>query len=470
MKKKVGELNMIEFIKDYSSKNEQAKNFNLGLIKQTDDKDIVYHIMDSFKSLEILEDNIKIVGAYYEDDESKVDINNHIRRRGEKETAEKQRYQYLDDGMYGELTVHIRLTDSEGKSKDIKKSILIPTYDEDGYYNIKGTRYNMLYQLVDKSTYVRGRSLILKSLMAVSVTRIMEQITDTEGKEYNTSSYRFVLFKQPLDIIVFYLAKMGFSKTIAYFGLHGAITLKPEIEDKENKVYFQINSSMFLEADRELFEKHEYIRSICCMFLNTVTNRLLITDVNDCEYWLKKIGNSNGAAKAYSLLDNGKKNIKFFERMLDESSKKTLIVHEKNKTDIYATMRWMVQNYTSLRMKDDMDLANKRVRRNEYVSSLLTKEFSGRISRIISAGGANVEMRILEDLFKFKGDIIIRQLHNSGILRFDDRINDMDMFNKIKYTNKGPNSLGGGNGKTMSVRYRGIHPSYLERIDINVCG
>ena len=46
-------------------------------------------------------------------------------------------------------------------------------------------------------------------------------------------------------------------------------------------------------------------------------------------------------------------------------------------------------------------------------------------------------------------------MHSSGILRFDDTINDMDFFSKFKYTTKGPNSLGGKNSNNISIRYRG---------------
>ena len=58
----------------------------------------------------------------------------------------------------------------------------------------------------------------------------------------------------------------------------------------------------------------------------------------------------------------------------------------------------------------------------------------------------------------------------SGLLRYDDNVNDMDMFSKLKFTIKGPNSLGGKSDNTISTAYRGIHPSFIGRIDINVCG
>ena len=129
----------------------------------------------------------------------------------------------------------------------------------------------------------------------------------------------------------------------------------------------------------------------------------------------------------------------------------------------------MIQNFNELRKKDNLDLRNKRLRCNEYIAALLTKSFSDRVNRIIGYGN-KVTIEKISEIFKFNGDIIIKQLHNSGLLRYDDNVNDMDMFSKLKWTLKGPNSLGGKNDKNISIAYRGIHPSFIGRIDINVCG
>jgi hypothetical protein len=45
-------------------------------------------------------------------------------------------------------------------------------------------------------------------------------------------------------------------------------------------------------------------------------------------------------------------------------------------------------------------------------------------------------MEQLMSMFNFNGDIIITELHNSQILRFDERVNDMDLWSKLKYTKK----------------------------------
>ena len=103
------------------------------------------------------------------------------------------------------------------------------------------------------------------------------------------------------------------------------------------------------------------------------------------------------------------------------------------------------------------------------IASLLTKIFSERVNRIIAMGN-KATMKNVKEIFKFNGDIILSQLHSSGLLRFDDRVNDMDFFLKLKLTSKGPNSLGNKNDNNISAKYRSIHPSYIGRIDLNVCG
>lgn len=126
-------------------------------------------------------------------------------------------------------------------------------------------------------------------------------------------------------------------------------------------------------------------------------------------------------------------------------------------------------NFNELRKKDNLDLGNKRLRCNEYIASLLTKTFSDKVNRIIAMGN-KVTLKNVEEIFKFPGDILISQLHKSGLLRYDDRVNDMDFFGKLKLTFKGPNSLGNNNENNIAAKYRGIDPSYIGRLDLNQCG
>ena len=62
-----------------------------------------------------------------------------------------------------------------------------------------------------------------------------------------------------------------------------------------------------------------------------------------------------------------------------------------------------MEHFNELRLKDNCDLSNKRIRCNEYIASLLSKEFSKRLNRIISMGDrATIES--MRELLKFSGD------------------------------------------------------------------
>jgi hypothetical protein len=129
----------------------------------------------------------------------------------------------------------------------------------------------------------------------------------------------------------------------------------------------------------------------------------------------------------------------------------------------------MMEEFNTLRLKDNCDLRNKRLRCNEYIASLLNAEFSRRLYKVITMGD-KATIDTIRDVFKFPGDILIQKMHLSGIMRFNDEVNDMSFWSHLKFTNKGPHSLGTSNSNNIGIKYRDLHPSFLSQIDVLVCG
>ena len=50
---------------------------------------------------------------------------------------------------------------------------------------------------------------------------------------------------------------------------------------------------------------------------------------------------------------------------------------------------------------------------------------------------------------------------------YDNSVNDLDMFVALKFTINGIGSIGQNNSNTIGVKYRGLHPSYIGRLDLN---
>lgn len=154
-------LKMKKYINDYVSDFE--KELNIPLMNKEADMPLVEYVKDAWRSLEIVK-NIKILKFEYNENESQIDINRFIFKR-EKKKRKKDRcdYKFVNDDRYGCLTVYIQITieeeDQRTKEKSIhqkviKKQMLIPLQDEEGYYYIKGKKYYVIYQLVDKSTLI----------------------------------------------------------------------------------------------------------------------------------------------------------------------------------------------------------------------------------------------------------------------------------------------------------------------------
>ena len=374
---------------------------------------------------------------------------------------------YIQDSRYAELRLKFKL-ECGGESKVITKKLLIPIPDNNLYYTIKGNKYFLLYQVVDAASYTTKSSIVLKSMMPVNLKMKQYTAKSTYGESFTAPIYTIAVFRKDMDVLIFYLAKMGIQQTLEYYSVDKIMRFTESVENPEDFIYFSVSSKLFLEIDKVFFNKYTYVKSVAFMLLTLMTNRMTMENLYSKDFWIEEIG-ALGTVNKNNQYDKGLNTMIFFDRIIDDTTKRILKLHPIHKKDIYSILRWLIQNFSELRKKDSMDLSNKRLRCNEYIASLLTKTFSEKLNRIIAMGN-KATLRNVEEIFKFQGDLILSQLHRSGLLRYDDNVNDLDVFGKLKLTFKGPNSLGNSNDNSISTRFRGLHPSYLGKLDINVCG
>lgn len=414
--------------------NASEEGLNKELMTRQNDKPLVEYLVNICKSLEII-NNIEFLGYSYEEDESKIDISSYIIAKKRKQDKEDYNYKLLQDTRYGELTLRFRLTCKDGYDSNFTKSILVPKADKDGYFTIRGKKYFLLYQLVDRSTYTTQTELTLKSLMPVTLSRHTMEFEDINGERFAAPIYVVKLFKKDIDIFNIYFAKMGVTQTLRYFSANTIINLREDIDDIDNDefLYFKINSSLYIEVVKAMFMKYSYVRSLVFMVIATCNNRVKLSNIDNKNVWVEKLG-SLATTSQYKTFEKGQTLLMFFERMVDITTIDILQLHDENKRNVFSIVRWMVQNYGELRKKSNLDLENKRLRLNEYIASILNVEFSKRINRIIKDN--KTSLAEIKNLFKFPGDLLVQNLHASGLLRYDDAVNDSDFFTKLKYTIK----------------------------------
>lgn len=424
---------MLKYLNQYVSDFE--KELNIEIMNKEYDLPLLEYVVDAWKSMEIVE-NIKFLGYTWNERESQIDINRHIFKRTKKvKRKDIKDYKFIEDTRCGLLTVKLKITVNEEdpktkelhiREKIINKDMLIPLEDDNGLFFINGRKYYMIYQLVEKSTYTTRDSNVIKSLMPITIKRTSITREDVDENTYTLPVYNTYVFRREHPIMLF-IAANGLEYGLGLLHVQNVVGLVSSLENRRDDcTYFQISAKCFIEVDTEIFKKHAYVQSIVGGLLTILTNRFTLDQLSDTTSFIKKLNPANKYEK-------GRDTLVSFNRMLDETTKKILKLNTYNKDDPYVLLRWCMMNFNELKAKDNLSLENKRLRCNEVISSLLTHEFSIRLNRIISLGSKATMENIL-DIFKFPGDILITKMHQSGVLRFDENINDMTFFTKFKWT------------------------------------
>lgn len=483
---------MIHQIKDYY-KNPSEDRINFGIINRVFEKSLSEYVVDCFKSIELVVPEAKMISSKFIVDVDDIDTNKFISSRKSNKNKD-DKYVFVNEDRIGELRLQFRICLPDEAAVEIPKmadkygsdnyyidkhghpvmiakiSMMIPVPDEKGYYYINGNRYISIYQLSEASTYVNKNLLILKSLLPVAIRKSSGTFSDTDSVEYTMNYFEVKSFNNFRNIMYYYFATMGWDNTLHYFSIDRYITVTDHDSKDETHVCFKIRRDTYLRVYINAL-KHDYFQSMLGSILNACTTRMTVESIKDKNTWIDKIGSmcSNNDKNFHRIL--GKRQLILFNRMFDINTKDSLRLDDSNKSDVYAIIRTLVQNFKSFRTKDNLDIVNKRLRCNEYVASLLNEVISYKIKTFINKT-CKTSTDVVEkyiNLFNYRGTELISKAHQSGLIRIDDIVNDMDFFQKLKVTMRGPNSLGSRNSRTIASIFRSLHPSHIGRLDLNVC-
>ena len=477
---------MLNYIALYPNQYEDMMNPDIILGTQdTPIEDFIIMAMQEFEAI----DNIKIEDIKIVRDQDDIDINRHtININYKKKNIDEisiPKYKYIADSRYGEIIFTIRVTTNLNE-RVIEKRILYPI-EYNGFYYNNGKRMKAIWQLVDGSTYAQRGKNTLKSRMPIIIYQNRKRvITDINGMSYIACSYSYALnskSKKPgakakvkfINPIMIYSAKMGYTNTIDFFGMKDIVWLVPKVKNDEDEFYYFPLDDIFIKVRKHHFEKYELVRSFVCMTYNLHSADFPVTikNMDDKEYWICRIG-TVGAAKNKNLStfrEKGITTVFMIERLLDATTIKNLRLPMYYKHNIYYLIYWMMISFDELRTKSNIDMANKRIRKNEYiVNSSLGKKINENINRLIEKRGKSRlnSMDTLLELFNFGSDIIISGMRNlNDLIKTDDIVNDNDFILDIAFSSKGPQSLGDGNNKKIATKYRYLHPSMAGILDLN---
>ena len=404
--------------------NDYEKALNKDLLNKTFDRPLHEYIYDAFKGFEILP-NIKILGYEWVPDEDKYDVNDHVIRRN---SNKNKTIKHISETRCGVMYIDAEVTglDKNGVMKVhyIKKPLVLPIIDEDGYMTIKGKKCYLIYQMVDKMLYPSFSAVTIKSLMPICVKTAKDDFTDMDGNTYTIPTYTIQIFKTAINVLLLY-SNLTITKTLNFMEVERFIRIERKGETpppcKDEIIRFDCGkkSDIIVAVKKKAFDKEIYIRSIVGCLINLfVETKIKYDQIDDWEEWMIIVGGKHTIRRGlYQHI--------FFNRLLDEVTRKELRINDQDKQNIYYLLRWIIQNYHALWSKDNLSMINKRLRCNEYLGSYFTAEVSKRINRIVSLGD-KATIRDYLNLFKFPeqhwgsslncGNILISQLNRNSIV------------------------------------------------------
>ena len=480
---------MLDYIALYP--NEHKDELNMDFLKSVYDKPLDHYVIACMKDLESVE-NIEILDYKINENQDEVDINNHMininYKKKDLSSIQVPKYSYILDTRFHEIDFKIRVHTNLNE-KIINKKILVPTL-HDGYYLINNKKMKAVWQLVDASTYSQHGKITMKSRMPIIIYCNKHKLTpDVNGTEFVLPSYSYaqvtskkrggggaakkrVKFINPLMI---YLAKMGMKKIIKFFGMEDIVKFKKSYNKSDEKAnyIFECND-VYILAKKEIFDECNMVKAFVCMAYNLQNKDFPVTmdNLEDREYWICRIGYI-GSVKNKNLMtfyEKGRTSIHMIERLLDVFSIESLRLPETYKDNIYKIIYWMMTNFDSLKQRVNIDMNNKRIRKNEVlVSSTLGRKIAENINKIIERKCKSKmnTMDTLLELFNFNSDIILTGMRNmNDMVKSDDASNDMAFLSDFAFTVKGPNSLGESNSKMIADKYRYLHPSFVGTVDL----
>ena len=378
--------------------NDYREMLNRPLMQKAFDKVLVEFIYDAFKGLEILP-NIKVLDYEWVPDEDKYDINDHVIRRN---TNKTKIIKNIDESRCGVMYIDFEVS---GPNKNgitevhyIKKPIVIPIEDKNGYLLIKGKKCYLIYQMVDKMLYPSFGAVTIKSLMPICVKTSKKDIPDQQENTYQIPIYNIQIFKTAINVLLMY-SHLTITKMLNFMEVSRFIRV--ECKDNPGKDDPKVlrfdcgkKSNCIVAVNKKVFDEDIYIKSIVgCLVTLFEETKMQYCNIDNWEEWMIIVGGKNTISRGiYQHI--------FFNRLLDEVTRKELKINDYDKQDIYHLLRWIIQNYQDLWAKDNLSMINKRLRCREYVGSFVTAEISKKINRITSLG-PKAQIKDFMSIFKF---------------------------------------------------------------------
>lgn len=355
-------------------------------------------------------------------------------------------------------------------SKNLEVLIAVPIYVKKYYFKLSGNYYNTIYQIVDGSTYNNASSKQAKvdtntlktNFSSVRIFRSFKDLIDVTTKEVlKTTEYNSIIFKNTVNCYHYLLAFLGLYGLSEFLEINCVYVNDKPFIDPDWYCFNHYN--IYVSCPKSCFED-PMVQGYITGILTGVHKDTTINDLFNIRFWLTNLG----AAFKNASVEKGLFQLDSIDSIYDRLTKEELHLPEEDKEDIYSILRWMMREFSNIRMKENVAVRTKRVRISEYIAQIYATKLNTGIHRI-SDLGKKVTLKKIEQAIYTHPFYILNSISTpsmSNLITYRDLVNDNDATQAIKYTYKGISGLG-EDGVSVQPMYRFVDPSHIGILDLD---
>ena len=302
------------------------------------------------------------------------------------------------------VTYHVACTKDEDTFDVL---IAIPRVIDGAYIHLNGNDYFPLFQLVDGSTYnnttassAKTQSITLKTNSnAVKMLRNFIDLNTTNEETVRAAMFSVYLFDHKVTLFEYYLARFGWYETLDKFNFEDVIKISDhDLNDPEYYTFAIANAHMktpfYISAVKSFMDNDRILQSFVASFARAIslyaTKKTTLDQIYTTEFWICKLG-YNFVSSETSVFTKGNAIIESLENSYDIPTKKRLRLPDHVKEDIYSVLKWMACEFSSIRLKNNLDASSKRIRWSEYIAAMYIMLINVKLRRLPEKHDPNME-------------------------------------------------------------------------------
>lgn len=352
--------------------------------------------------------------------------------------------------------------------EEVEVLIALPRFTKGYYFKLSGNYYTTTFQIVDGSTYNNSTSnqskvdtVTFKTIFSpLRIFRCIKEMVDINtNTPIKVIEYNANIFSNTVNAMYYLLAHFGLYGMTQFLGIDCIkLTLQPE--EANDYICFK-KHDIYISCPRICFED-PVVQSFCATLYDAIYKDTNINDLFNIRYWLKNLG----MAFKNASIDKGLFVLDSVDGIYDNITKHDLHLPDEDKENIYTIIRWLLREFSQLRVKENVDVRTKRIRIADYVAAIYANKINKGMYRISDMGKRVTLKKVIQAIYTQPMYILNNISAQSNLVSYRDMVNDNDATVALKYTYKGISGLG-EDGASVQAIYKYVDPSHVGILDLD---